>query len=169
MTPNTRILKSAYEVIHGRLQEPTDARGKPIAGMCLKQVRVIVEHAFGMRSHQWYEDYVTEWVQPDGYDRSLGHWARDAERSLRNLGMAVPLESRRPGDLMFNWRTAYSQRWGAFIGHVGVLLPGDLILENINPSFRVGRGFARYTTGITPVSAWEDVTTVVRFFPRGNS
>lgn len=164
---NELILESAYSVAHGILREPTDAQGRKVSGFCLAQTRIIVEDAFGWASHQWYREYVTDWVQPPGYDRGLGHWARDAERSLRNLGMSVPVEERRPGDLVFNWKSAYSMQWGAYIGHVAVLLHGDMVLENINPRFRLGEGFSRHVTSITPLAAWERVTTVIRFVPRG--
>jgi hypothetical protein len=163
---NEAIVEAAYAVARGELWEPKDRNGEPLAGYCLAQTRVIVERAFRMRSHQWYEDYVTEWVQPAGYDRSLGHWARDAERSLRNLGMQVDFLKREPGDLVFNWESAYSNTWKAYIGHVGVLVHGDLVLENIHPAFRAGRGFMKGTTGLTPVHAWKQVTSVIRFRPR---
>ena len=161
------ILESAYLVAQGRGRVPTDKQGRNVSGLCLAQTRMIIEDAFGWPSHFWYEKYVTEWVQPPGYDRRLGHWARDAERSLRNLGMAVPYENRAAGDLLFKWKSAYSMQWGAYIGHVGVLIDGDLVLENINPRFRLGEGFMRGSTGITPVDAWEQVTTVIRFIPEG--
>jgi hypothetical protein len=167
MTPNEHILTSAYKVAHGTLREPTDSKGRKVGGFCLAQARIIIEDAFGWPSHYWYEKYVTQWVQPDGYNRALGHWARDAERSLRNLGMSVNPDEREPGDLMFNWKAAYSQQWGAYIGHVGVLLHGDMVLENINPRFRVGKGFMRDSTGVTPLRAWDNVTTVIRFVPEG--
>jgi hypothetical protein len=166
MTNSERILSAAYAVANGKAREPVNQRGQKIADMCLQQVRFVIEDAFEWRPFQWYDEYVTEWVQPVGYDRAEGHWARDAERSLRNLGMSVQFNERKPGDLVFNWETAYSQQWGAYIGHVGVLMHGDLVLENINPRHRVGRAFIRDSTALTPIHVWSRVTSVVRFVPR---
>lgn len=165
VTPNERIVESAYKVAHGRLREPTDANGRKLSGYCLAQTRIIVEDAFGWPSHYWYSLYVTDWVQPPGYDRSAGHWARDAERSLRRMGMSVPFEERQAGDIVFNWRTAFSRHWNVYVGHVGVLVHGDLVLENISPVYRLGEGFMRDATALTPLSAWSMVSTVIRFVP----
>jgi len=159
MTPNERILASAHAIMRGALNAPASS------GLCLALTRIIIENAFSWPSHYWYLHYVTDWVQPPGYDRSRGHWARDAERSLRRLGMNVHVSERKPGDLVFNWRSAWSNEYGAFIGHVGVLVDGDMILENINPSFRAGRAFSRGATSLTPFGAWERVTLVARFVP----
>lgn len=168
MTPNERMVASAFEVVHGRLGVPKGSNGREAFGYCLAQTRMIVEHAFTMHSHEWYEHYVTEWVQPPGYNRTLGHWARDAERSLRNLGMSVAIDERLPGDIVFDWKSAYSPAWNAYVGHVGVLLTEDLVLENINPDLRRGKSFSRGVTSVTPLSEWRRVTMIARFFPRGN-
>lgn len=155
----SRIVDSAYAVMRGEVSAPKNA------GLCLALTRVVIENAFGWPSHYLYRKYVTEWVQPDGYDRRNGHWARDAERSLRNLGMAVPIEARQPGDLVFNWRSAYSQKWDAYVGHVGVLIDGDMVLENVNPMFRP-LSFSRGNTMLTPLRKWPMVSTVIHFVPR---
>lgn len=165
MNPNERILNSAYKVARGELREPTDAAGNKISGYCLAQTRIIIEDAFGWPSHFWYAVYVTDWVQPPGYNRAHGHWARDAERSLRRMGMSVPLEERRAGDIVFNWRSAFDKTWNAYVGHVGVLVDGDLVLENISPRFRAGVSLMRASTALTPLSEWSLVSTVVRFVP----
>jgi hypothetical protein len=165
VTPNERIVNSAYKVTRSELREPTDSSGNKVSGFCLAQTRIIVEDAFGWPSHFWYAVYVTDWVQPAGYNRQHGHWARDAERSLRRLGMSVPIADRMPGDLVFNWRSAFDRQWNAYVGHVGILMHGDLVLENISPVFRSGVSLLRNSTALTPLKAWPLVSTVIRFVP----
>ena len=79
--------------------------------------------------------------------------------------MSVPHAERQPGDLVFNWRSAFDRRWGAYVGHVGVLVHGDLVLENISPVFRAGTSLMRDSLALTPLSKWSLVSTVVRFKP----
>jgi hypothetical protein len=80
---------------------------------------------------------------------TLEPWARDLERSLRDLGLAV--DSPRAGDLVFDF-TYYPT------GHVGVMLTDDMVLD----AFPVG-GAA--TLRVTPVNVWAP-TTIIRL-PEG--
>ena len=161
MSPNAAIAQQAWAVMRGDAQTGVDDR----PGMCLSWVRQVLERALNMRSHELYEEYVTTWVQPAGYPREQGHWARDAEKSLRDLGMALaPGAEAMPGDLVFNYRAAWSDRWGAYIGHVGILLDRDWIAENIRPAYRPG-SLTRGALALTPASAWASPTTIIRFDP----
>lgn len=157
MIANERIVAAAWGALKGEYATTDDE-----PGFCLAWVREVIEHAMRWPSHAFYDGHVTEWVQPDGYDRANGHWARDAERSLRNLRMAVREEE--PGDLLFNHRAAWSDRWGAYIGHVAILVAPDLIAENVHPAYRPG-ALTRGALALTPRDQWATPTTIVRFEP----
>jgi len=143
----------------------------------LKLVRLVVEDAYQMPSHKWYEWRTQPVERRPGDDDSP--WARDMERSLRLAGMAVALppenvqkpEDRyiptvhlasvcEPGDLLFRWDVARTQQ-GTFIGHVGVLMPGGLVLENVRPTSRLF-SLSRGVTVLTPIQHFP-VTLAVRF------
>jgi len=165
-----KIITSAYRALRGELAVPNEP------GLCLKLVRVIVEDAFGMQPWSWY----SEWLKADRrVQRAEGDdyepWARDMERALREAGFAysfnlsansryVPHErimnSCSWGTLLFRWDTAKTRR-GTFVGHVGILMPGGLVLENANPVIRqdsLVRGF----TCLTPLAKFP-VTTAIDY------
>lgn len=156
MTPNDLIVRQIDQIMkgHARIQY------QDVSGMCLAVARQIIEKALDKPSHWLYSEFVHDWVQPAGYDRTEGHWARDFERAAKRLEWAVPIEERRPGDILFNWRAAYSARWGAYIGHVGILIDNDWVFENINPSYRP-LSFTRDALAITPLQYFP-VTLVAR-------
>lgn len=158
MDTNQNICDTAWAAMRGEVNVYDDT-----PGMCLATVRQVLE-ASVLEPWTLYRDYVQEWVQPEGYDRSNGHWARDCERSLRDLGMAVKGDRARPGDLLFNWRAAWSDRWGAYIGHVAILLDHDLVFENVAPQYRPHSAH-RGSLSLTPREYWGEPTTVVRFDP----
>jgi hypothetical protein len=165
---NERIVESAYKLMRGDLNGPADP------GFCLQMVRLVVEDAFQLPSHGWYK-WLTHRVERAAGD-DTSPWARDMERSMRAGGFAAvgPSEGNRyvvrgqlaaacePGDLLFRWDVAKTKA-GTFVGHVGVLLPGQLVLENINPASRAC-SLVRGSTAVTPLSMFP-VTLAVRFAP----
>lgn len=160
MDTNELIVRTVWQALRGTIRSYNSS-----PGMCLAWVRTMVEQAMGWPSHTLYRDYVTEWVQPEGYDQRDGHWARDAERSLRNLGMALgDTGEAQPGDLLFNWRAAWSDRWGAYIGHVGIKIEHGFVAENIDPTYRPS-ALRNGALAITPIEDWAKPTTVIRFDP----
>jgi|SRR5690625_1095064 len=60
----------------------------------------------------------------------LDPWAADLEASAKQLGWQVPGVERQAGDLVFNHAAA------APVGHVGILIARDVVLENIDERFR---------------------------------
>jgi hypothetical protein len=167
-----RTVESAFKLLRGELPAPT----RP--GLCLQLVRLVVEDAFGLPSHGWYK-WMTRRVERAAGDDS-DPWARDMERSLRvnEFAVASPAGSTRyvtggqlaaacePGDLLFRWDVARTAQ-GTFVGHVGILMPGELVLENVNPNSRPS-SLCRGTTALTPLSAFP-VTLAARFSPGGGS
>lgn len=105
------------------------------AGWCLAAVRLIVERAHGWRPGALYELFGTHRVEREGGPPPAAWWARDLERSLREQGHAVPIAKAEPGALLFNWRAAVNAH-GVYVGHVGILTHGGLVLENIRPEWR---------------------------------
>jgi hypothetical protein len=161
------IARAAYALVRGDLPAPSKS------GLCLQLVRLVVESAYGMKPHEFYRwrTHPVERLPGDDNDP----WARDMERSLREAGMAAlrPDEGRyvstetlllngNPGDLLFRWDTAKNAR-GSFVGHVGILLGGGLVLENVNPAYRPA-SLMRGVTALTPVSKFL-TTLAVRFVP----
>ena len=120
----------------------------------------------GWPSHELYRRYVGDtWVQPDGYDHADGHWARDAERALRDHGMAVSGDRARPGDLLFNWRAAWSARWGAYIGHTGVQVDHGLDSRERRSRTTALTAPTWASSSLTPRKRWAEPTTIIRFDP----
>ena len=173
MTSNQRIADAALGTLTGR----TPTLDKP--GLCLAQTRLIVEHALFEGAWRFYD-----WRTRTASDKPAGitaPWARDLEASLKAAGMNLNLprtgppgdptryvDLRRagpllqPGDLVFRWDTAKHPS-GAFIGHVGVLVARDVVIENVSPANRASRFLNRGPTVLGPLT-WP-VTTVARFDP----
>ena len=167
-TVNERIVESAFAMLRGEISAPKRA------GMCLALVRIVIEDALGLQPNEWYHVWRT-YIVPRGPGESYDPWARDMERSLRNAGMEVALprgggpkgdEDRyvilledllRPGDLLFRWDSPQRP------GHVGILLPGNLVLENVFNGYRPV-GLWSGPTALTPLGSWP-ITTVIRFNP----
>lgn len=129
MSDREKIEAGAWDVVAGKLITTTEP------GLCLAFVRQVLEHALGWPSHRLYELAVTSWVIP-GWDQDQGHVSRDAERDLRDLGMTLTGDRVRGGDILFNWRAAWSTRYDAYVGHVGIALGDDLVLEVVLPAYR---------------------------------
>lgn len=64
-----------------------------------------------------------------------------------------------PGDILCNWQSAWSDRWGAYIGHIGVLLERG-VMENIDPKFR-SRSLTSGALALTPLPDFA-ITSVFR-------
>lgn len=129
---NTRITEAAWAAVFGKLN---GLPAKP--GLCLAAVRVILEHAMGWPSHELYRRaLVTGTTRRKGtpaqrlHAARLDPWAADMEASVKQLGWPVPGAERQAGDLVFNHAAA------APVGHVGVLIARDVVLENISPRYR---------------------------------
>ncbi len=166
---NERIARAAYAAARGTLPLP-DA-----SGLCLAASHIIVEAAlFGGRRefYRWRTQPVERvaGAPAEAYEQV----ARDMERSLLRAGMglhlevsgryAIPDATLEPGDLLFRWDAA-PWRWGEkpYYGHVGVLLDGGLVLENIKPSNRA-YSLQRGVTSLTPIDRFP-FTAAVRFDP----
>lgn len=179
MTPNDRIVSAAYAVLRGDNpnMEPRNAAGTVIGGMCLAQVRLIVERALYGGRYAWYAAQRVIRVQ-EAERASADPYARDMEASLRHLGLTLDLPRRAyggdptrfvdlfettrrnlllPGDLLFRWDVVPDAN-GVLIGHVAVLLPGSLVLENVTT--RPG-AMKRGATTVSRLGAWP-VTSVAR-------
>lgn len=128
--------------------------------MCLATIRHVIEQGMGWKPYHLYEHYITEWVQPEGYPKGDGHWARDFERSARNLGWQIDLQEMQPGDILCHWQAAWSNRWGAYIGHIGVLLERDYVFENISARYR-SHSFMSGALALTPLESFP-VTSIFR-------
>jgi hypothetical protein len=167
MTPNERVVKAAYEAINGKIKLPTTS------GFCLQHTRIIIERAHGLPSHGWYAWRTHPVERLPGDDKDP--WARDMERSLRANGFAVesPTTGNRylteeqvsngiPGDIVFRW-DLYKTKAGSFVGHVGILLPGGVVYENINPNSRP----TSYKLGVNSLTPIKDfrMTLIARFDP----
>jgi hypothetical protein len=167
MTPNEKVVQAAYDALNGRVTLPTQS------GFCLQHTRLIVERAHGLPSHGWYKWRTHIVERAPGDDTSP--WARDMERSMRmqDFHIAAPLEGNRylteeqvaqaiPGDIVFRW-DLYKTKAGTFVGHVGIIMPGGLIYENINPSSRPNS----YKLGVNSLTPLKDfpMTLIARFDP----
>jgi hypothetical protein len=106
-------------------------------GYCLAFARRVVEVARGWPDHGFYERYGKARVERAPGPAGGPWWARDLERSLRDVAkLAVPTGAElEPGDLLFNWRAAVN-RFGVYVGHVGVLTFGGLVAEQVAPAYR---------------------------------
>jgi hypothetical protein len=173
VSTNELVVDSAYKVLRGEMTVPTEA------GYCLQLTRLIVEDACNLEPWGFYKwrTHIVERAPTD----DTAPWARDMERSLNAAGMSIagPMldpkvrEDRyvpmvvlaslvEPGDLLFRWDVART-RAGTFIGHVGILLPGGVVLENVSPGSRPN-SFRRNVTSVTPLKFFP-VTLAVRFNP----
>lgn len=176
---NLKIVDRAYALLRGDLKAEPDA-----PYMCLALVRVVIESAFYGGRYAWYSDFRT--IVVDRMTReSADPYARDMERSLRDdAGMGLilprlPFEGDReryvdlvaalgegqivPGDLLWRWDAA-PDRKGVNRGHVGILMPGGLVLENAPVGHPRGGALNRGPTHLTRLGVWP-VTTVTRFDP----
>lgn len=159
MDMNDKIVRSLVRHLRGRYSVPE------APGYCLALVRTVIERARCEGRWAFYGEFlVAETSRRTGADigRGVSHaapWAADLEASMKQLGLAVPFEERKPGDLIFNHNAA------APIGHVGLLLGRDLIAENINPNYRPQSILLPRFLALTEVRHWHP-TLVARIPPK---
>jgi hypothetical protein len=89
-----------------------------VPNYCLRLVREIVEHAAGMQPWGFYEVFLVTRVEEN---HTVEPWARDLERSMRLMGLAV--HHPREGDIVFNYNL------GGVYGHAGIMLTDELVLD----------------------------------------
>lgn len=163
MRSGDRIATVARAVAAGRIVPKAGAVDlTQRAGWCLAFVRRIVELGLELPDGGFYAAFGTERVDrapgpPDG-----SWWARDLERSMRNAGLAIPVEHPgADGDLLFSWRAAPNAH-GVYIGHVGLLMDAKagLVIENVDPRYR-RFSLTRGTVALTPRERFP-VTTAIR-------
>lgn len=158
-----RIATVARAVAAGRITPKAgalDLTREP--GLCLAFVRRIVEIALELPDFGFYQRFGTERVERAPGPPGGAWWSRDLERSMRNLGLAVPLDGvGQDGDLLFNWRAAPSAH-GVYIGHVGILVDAKagLVLENVDARYR-RFSLTRGAVALTPRERFP-VTTAIR-------
>jgi len=158
-----RIATVARAVAAGRVTpkaEKVDLTREP--GWCLAFVRRIVELGLEYPDGAFYARFGTERVERAPGPPGGAWWARDLERSMRNAGLAVPLDDAgQDGDLLFNWKAAPSAH-GVYIGHVGILLDAKagLVLENVDARYR-RFSLTRGAVALTPRERFP-VTTAIR-------
>lgn len=129
---NDRIVASLKKAASGKLP---GIPNKP--NYCLQFVRVVVEDALQLPSHALYTRWLVDGTTRRGDDpaKRLAEarqdpWASDIERSMKLLGFAVPSLLRRAGDLVFDYRAAEP------VGHVGLLLDRNWVVESVDPRYR---------------------------------
>jgi len=167
MTNNEKVVQAAYDAMSGKINLPTRS------GFCLQHTRLIIERAHGLPSHGWYRWRTHTVERAPGDDNDP--WARDMERSMRmnNFHVEIPREGSRylkedqvengqPGDIVFRWNL-YTTKAGTYVGHVGILMPGGFIYENINPNSRP----TAYKLGVNSLTPLKDfpMTLIARFDP----
>jgi hypothetical protein len=149
VTVNERITNAAWLVVTGN-----PLLDKLAHGFCLKGVRLVIEYALHWPSHDLYRRLLvtgTTGREGDEAERlkaaKADPWAADLERSMKQLNLAVPGDAKRPGDLVFDHAKA------APIGHVGLYVGQNLILEVVSPHHRP-RSFSRNNICLTPYPEW---------------
>ncbi len=175
-TAGERIAASAWGVIFATVPEPRNEQGKVASGLCLAQVRIVIENALWNGTWTLYPTYLSERAHDKPAHVSVP-WARDLEASMRVHGLDLELprtgprgDERRyvnldlavdrldPGDILFRWDTAPFN--GVYIGHVAIYLGRGLMLENARPSTRPYVQH-RGPTLLTHLGCWP-ITTVAR-------
>lgn len=162
MTSGDRIASVGRSVIAGRVTPragSVDLTTTP--WWCLAFVRRIVELALEYQDGHFYTRWGTERVERAPGPPGGPWWSRDLERSMRNLGLAVPIDRLEDGDLVYNWKAAPNAH-GVYIGHVGIVLDAKagLILENADHRYR-RFSLTRGAVALTPRERFA-ITTAIR-------
>lgn len=142
LPPSVRIERAAWEFVGGTFVPPAVSRG-----WCMQAVRLIVERALDLPPGGFYTRYGVARTSRSAGRTDWSWWAADIEASMKHLGFAVPAAAREPGCLVFSHEQAPP------VGHVGILLTRDAMLEVVNPARRPA-SFARGDWCITPWRAW---------------
>jgi len=137
---------------------------------CLGFITSAIENGAGISIAEFYSTYVKWHADPVEHWTEDEPWARDAEHSLRKLGMGISIHDVEPGDLLFIWRDAEAKEWSkreghtVYYGHVGILIAPGLLIENVDPAYRP-HSFHRGNIQITSLHRWFTPSTVIRFDP----
>lgn len=150
MSTNERIVKAAVAAANGQVPNLPQK-----SGYCLQLVRMVVEWGLFEGRREFYKRYLVAGTSRRGgtpqerlNEAKVDPWAADMEASAKALGWGVPALLRKPGDLVFDHNAA------APIGHVGVLISRDMVLENIHRTYRPGSIHLPHgSLSITPYSA----------------
>jgi hypothetical protein len=122
---NRAIVSSAWKAARGELDVETRA------GYCLRTVRQIVQDALGINHQEFYDRYrITVTTASENRGLNSTPWAADVERTMKIRNYHLPLVYLRQGDIVFNHDAA------APIGHVGIMLDDNTVLENIDIGYR---------------------------------
>ena len=132
-------------------------------GLCLAWVRRVVEYgALGGRDRAFYDKFLVAGTSRRGGTEAQrlqwawqNPWASDVEASMKKLGLQVPAMLRKGGDLVFNHNAAVP------MGHVGILLDREWVVELVNPDFRPASAHLPGSVCLTRYGDWP-VTLVAR-------
>ncbi|WP_158531607.1 MULTISPECIES: CHAP domain-containing protein [unclassified Meiothermus] len=151
MTVGEKIANKALAA----LGEP-DTERRPF--FCLAFVRDVIEEALDLPAYQLYA-LLAKGMTAQEYRR---RWAVDAEMACRKLGYSVVIDRKnplKPGDIVFSDASAP-------YGHVGVVVERDgrlYVVENTASKSRQRKyGQGGGALAVTPLQAWDRITTVVR-------
>lgn len=149
MDTNERIANTCWQIAGGNT-----LLDKLAHGFCLQGVRLVIEYALHWPSHDLYRRYLVAGTtgREGGEAERLAAaradpYASDLEASMKRLGLAIPGEAKQPGDLVFDYERAKP------IGHTGIYLGNNLILEVVSPAHRP-RSFSRANICLTPYPDW---------------
>lgn len=135
MTTNDRIVKAAIAAANGQVPNLPQQ-----SGYCLQFVRMVVEWGlYDGRDREFYRRHLVAGTTRRGgtplerlLEARVDPWAADMEASAKALGWPVMGILRQAGDLVFDHKAAEP------VGHVGVLISKDMVLENIHRKYRPG-------------------------------
>ena len=134
MSTNERIVKAAIAAANGQVPNLPQQ-----SGYCLQLVRMVVEWGLYDGRREFYKRFLVAGTSRRGgtplerlNEAKVDPWAADMEASAKQLAWGIPAILRKPGDLVFDHNAA------APIGHVGVLVSRDMVLENIHRKYRPG-------------------------------
>lgn len=150
-TPSDLIRLAAFQVVSGALAV------ERAPGFCLKLTRQVVEYALKLGDGGFYRRFVAVKVDP----KHEGFWARDAQKSLRQLGWGVRLDSLKGGEIVCNHRVSKPYgHIGVYVGTVTLPPTGnrpartltDMVLENTDSRRGIRLGGA---VALTPLAEFD--------------